>query len=467
MPISRVSSIGISDRNFNFVEQTQRRIQELSIQITSGKKAQSASGIGQDAKRLLDLENHVARNMEYQQTIDTVQRRQHQMELSIETIFDRATTFRQQLLSAANESNSDVMPLLQMAQDFYEEIAGLLNVQQDGRYLFGGSKTDNPPVATFAELEANFRNVLEQPTAGVNDSDHFAAGTVVAQPIAFFDTTSLAEKGAVDSLTGLPIREMQIIDWFTNDATFNSIEKSVAIDGGETPPGAFQSQFGNDLLVTHGGVGQPNVVGTDPVTGASTTRNNTAQAFDFTKLYYKGDGVTLSARVDDDTSVNYGIKANEDGFMRVLAAAAMLALPIGDGTGDPNSPPNAIDLYGPGVDGGTAALDGFDLETKIEAALKLLQDALLETTDNTLTPFKNENNLTDIRGQLGLIGQQLNATDERLRNFNSFFEESIIEIENTDVAQAATMLSQNQLILESSFLSISALSNLTLASFLR
>lgn len=440
MVLSRISTYGQSSYNWANIAESQKRMSDLHTQVITGKKAQHASGIARDANLLFNLENQVYRNQRFEATIDIAQRRLTQMETNTKSILTRVGEFRKDLLRLANDPNQAELPLASMAKDFYNEIAGYLNTEQEQRFLFSGGRTDTQPVKDFDTMISDLRGLLtDSNTVAPFDSgisNFVPTGDVVGQPVAFLNTNALAEEGAVDPDTGLPIREMQVIDFFTNDATFGSLARSVTSN---TEPDDLTGRITNEL----GGVGLPG--GTGP-SGAA----NSVNPIDFKRLYYQGDDTALSVTVEDNRTIEYGVTAEARGFELVLAAATILAM-------DDASPP--IDLYNNNLPGATAGnTDSIDLETRIEAALKLFEDAIKDT---------GIDNVASIQSEMGVPDKQLQETKARLANFNLFYEGSISEIENTDVLEAGTLLAQNQLVLEQAFRSIGTLRNLSLANFIR
>ncbi|MEM6491833.1 MAG: flagellin, partial [Pseudomonadota bacterium] len=133
----------------------------------------------------------------------------------------------------------------------------------------------------------------------------------------------------------------------------------------------------------------------------------------------------------------------DDGAAPVIAGAGAQNLGLTDGT--------TVNIRG---DDG----DVLDTEDRVEVALKLLEDALQDFGAETLT---------SVRSSVGVDLARVDDVQTRINQFELFNEEVQTEIENTDIATAATQLSQSQLILESSFLAISSVSQLSLANFLR
>lgn len=125
---------------------TQRQLLDLQTQISSGKVSTDYVGIADDAQRLINLESAHAQAQQYIDGNAEVSRRLQTMETNISGVFDAATEFRALLVNALNADNGDEMGISQEAANFKQAIANLLNVEQDGRYLFAGSRTATQPV---------------------------------------------------------------------------------------------------------------------------------------------------------------------------------------------------------------------------------------------------------------------------------------------------------------------------------
>ncbi|MGO1117863.1 flagellin [Rhodovibrionaceae bacterium A322] len=142
----RVSTSAVSDFSSYRNMVTQSRVQELQIQIASGKASQDYAGIAQDARNLLSLEETTTKFNAYQQNIVTTQTRLNQMETSVSQLEDMAADVQELLLNGLNSGNADDLAINIRAEHFMEQFAALMNIQSDGRYLFAGGLTDTRPV---------------------------------------------------------------------------------------------------------------------------------------------------------------------------------------------------------------------------------------------------------------------------------------------------------------------------------
>lgn len=124
----------------------QERMFDAQIQISTGTVADRYSEIGTESGRLVSLESTRTRIDQYVKNIEIVDQRLQVMESNASQIFELASTFRTLLVNGLNAEQSSDLGLAQGAQDILQQVAGLLNERQDGRYLFAGTATNVPPV---------------------------------------------------------------------------------------------------------------------------------------------------------------------------------------------------------------------------------------------------------------------------------------------------------------------------------
>jgi flagellin-like hook-associated protein FlgL len=161
---------------------------------------------------------------------------------------------------------------------------------------------------------------------------------------------------------------------------------------------------------------------------------NTAQArpgdpgYDATKPpFYKGDSTVLSARIDFNATVDYGITGDQPGFEKLFRALFMVRTA--------NVTPGNID------------------RATLDSALGLVIEAMDE--------------IPDIRSQVG--SDLLAAANMKSRHdeFLLFTQEAISGIEDVDIAAAVARIGIEQTQLEASYMLTARLSQLTIANFLR
>lgn len=410
--LGRVSTFGMNDTNLGNILQSQRQITDLSAQISSGKRARRYEGLADQSSRLVNIENELERVLQYKQNNADVERRLNGMESSLASIIEMGIDLKADLVLASNPGNQDDTPLAQLGAAFYEQSQAFLNLEQDNRYLFGGTRTDRPPVQSLEEVSAAIR--AQSTGVGATNQIDFAN-------LAGKDTVVLDN----DENASVPLRTLQIIDFFLNDEETGTNTAGAA--GTDNYP-----QEASDGYTTGG------LNGGGPGGLVEDFRTN-SNPLSFREAYYRGDQFQLSSKIEDNIDLEYGVKADRKGLEKAMLAGWLLAnvdSPVPIGTGG----------------------EVLDREDTVEVALKLMEDALQDM---------GEDSLSAIRSDVGVDLQRVEDSQQRYNQFEVFHEEVQTEIENTDIATAATALSQTQLILESSFLAISSISQLSLANFLR
>ena len=144
--MTRIATLPYQQLTLAHALNSQRQMLDLQLQVSSGKVARDYAGIAPDSQRLVSLESAHARAVQYLDNNALVTRRLETMETSISQIYDTASRFRTLLVNALNTNNAVDLSIASEAGNFKKEVANLLNVEVEGRYLFAGSRTDVKPV---------------------------------------------------------------------------------------------------------------------------------------------------------------------------------------------------------------------------------------------------------------------------------------------------------------------------------
>ena len=209
----------------------QSRLFETQMQISSGKVSRNYAGIAIESRRLVNLENAVTEVNGFIKNIDVTESRLQLMENAVSGTFDVASRFRNLLVNALNIDNASLLTLRQRAEDMLQELTGALNIKQDNRFLFSGSRIDSPPIDISVLFATNLPLV----------------------DAAEFTGTATASGTGITGLTG--ISRVRVDSGTTGDAfriTFNS--------------------GSNTFTVTNlnGGASDSNVVNSVPATGQTS-----------------------------------------------------------------------------------------------------------------------------------------------------------------------------------------------------
>ena len=480
-----------------------RELGNLQIQLGTGRKSQSYSGLGSSRTLALDLRSQISQVNGYQRTIQTVSLRLEVAQQSLTRMDTLLAESRSSLSLTAYEVGANGLTLAQYgAQEKAQEIVSLLNSKVNETYMFAGKHGDKVPVEG---IEA----ILD------GDGARDGLTTVVAERL-------LADTGA-DGLGRLTIPAAS-----AGALTF-------AEDGAGHPFGLKLNAVSSELTGTaiSGPSGSPTEISvtfsaSPPVAGESITFT-----FDLP------DGSTETLKLTATNTVppaetQFLIGANEtetgDNFRAVLAArvTTMVATAVSAASAskagseffefDAGNPPQRVN--GPPFESATSLVDatasdtvfwykgeietadprsavtariddGYTLKIGLRANEAALRDGLKFTallsilkfdagvqTDaqryaevkERLTPgfltSGGQASVREIATEVALKQQVLGATDARHRTTISLTRSTLDETEGVDLNEVGAKILALQTRLQASYEATSLLSRLSLVNFL-
>jgi flagellar hook-associated protein 3 FlgL len=146
MAASRVSTLAQQQLITSNALRTQRNVHDLQVQIASGKKTQSFSGIADDAGRLVNLKSELSQAEQFIQNITITEKRLDLMAFAMDQIEDVARKARTDFAAALNGSDANDIQLSLMAQASLDQIVEIFNTKDDSRFLFSGGAIETKPV---------------------------------------------------------------------------------------------------------------------------------------------------------------------------------------------------------------------------------------------------------------------------------------------------------------------------------
>ena len=144
--MTRVTNFAQHQRNLSHILDAQKRLNEGQLQISSGKRSQHYSGVARDARRIVNVEAGHIRTTQFIANNKLVDQRLQTMETNVSQVFELVTQYKTLIIKALNADNSSDLAMPLQTQALMEEVTALLNMEQDGRFLFAGSRTDTRPV---------------------------------------------------------------------------------------------------------------------------------------------------------------------------------------------------------------------------------------------------------------------------------------------------------------------------------
>ncbi|MBO6784964.1 MAG: hypothetical protein JJ899_17070 [Alphaproteobacteria bacterium] len=259
--------------------QTQQRMYDANIQLATGQKAQTYSGIAKDASRLLSTEAARMRAEQYIQSIQTAERRIGLIDSNLEGIENIARELRSSLETATNGPGSNHIDTRQYAINARALLIEHLNAQDGNRYLFSGDRVDRPAVSLGSATYTPVR-LIEADATTVDDTFYaqYRADVLGAAgyPQGSFYEQVYFDKNGVAPTAPLPA-----------DLANPTLDEFVAEDP--------------DLWTYY-------VSRLDSSQMLATPKND----------YYQGDSGGSSIRISERTSVTYGINADETSIQQLL-----------------------------------------------------------------------------------------------------------------------------------------------------
>lgn len=144
--MSRISNLAQHNFNLFATLNTQKRLFDAQTEISTGQKSQDFAGIDRQAGRLINFKSELERVRQFQDNIETTERRLELMGFSLQRVEEVAREFRTTLLNARNGETADTIGLKELSQGLLDQIVDLLNVRDETRFLFAGGDIQTKPV---------------------------------------------------------------------------------------------------------------------------------------------------------------------------------------------------------------------------------------------------------------------------------------------------------------------------------
>lgn len=143
--VERISTFGLGQTMLRASLGVQANYASASAQQSSGLVTNTYGGLGGKASSLISLESTTSQLTTWQGNTQTADDRVQAISAAIGGMIDQLSSLRS-TLSAAKSASVDSAALTTTGSGMLSDLAGLMNLRQDGRYLFGGSNTATAPV---------------------------------------------------------------------------------------------------------------------------------------------------------------------------------------------------------------------------------------------------------------------------------------------------------------------------------
>ncbi|HVW91940.1 MAG TPA: hypothetical protein VHB74_04970 [Devosia sp.] len=369
-----------------------------------------------------------------------------------------ATSTAANFQTALNRSTSASVTLSDDTSPFGMKLLTVTSSNTAAISTSGSAGSSGPPaVAGQFSIGFNYDSSTVPPTVPK------AGDTVsvqVAMPDGTTDTMTLTAVAATDTTVNgvpsvLPGEFLLGSDAASTGANFKAaLTSSIQNETQSTLTVASNFAAANDFFYSAGGAPQRIDGGGPPADYATATGyESSTQALADTVQWYTGDNQsqadarsTVTTKVDDHTSVNYGVQGNEYGFTQLIRSLAVqsIASYSTDETTDPSLGTSPLDLS----------------KTKYDAIAERVQTNLSTIQDS------KQGSLAAIGVDLGLSQTTLQNLSDQHTSYGAQLQDVLTNSESADPNEVASALLELQTRLSASYTAVSMISQLQLANYL-
>lgn len=146
MSVGRISTYALHQTTLKDASKAQVNLADLQQQLSSGAKSQDFAGLGGNkSEQFLLLENKIAKTDLYLDNNTIVGTRIDSTDTILGQVIDTATNLKN-LISQRRNAASNTAAFPDSLKGAWQALVSQLNTSLEGRYIFGGTRTDTPPV---------------------------------------------------------------------------------------------------------------------------------------------------------------------------------------------------------------------------------------------------------------------------------------------------------------------------------
>jgi hypothetical protein len=434
MSITRIASAASNAQLVNILLDSQSRLNDLEVQVSSQEVSQDYTGIATQSERLLGLENKRDLLQSFNNNNDTMQVRLSTQLNTITTLQDTIKAFQKDLNDYAQNTSitqSDVDLIQQSAYRGMKAMEAYLNTDVDGSYLFSGTRFASPPV--------NIQN---------SDSLSSFQAAYDGSTITWPTTRNSTLHPKLTATTGLPTNPTGA--GFTNVTFVNPGTLTAATAGSfaNLPVGSSITISGSTLPANDGTYTITANTGTTlTLSGAAfaASANDAAPTITANTSWYQGDENAIVHRVDENQRFTNAVNAIDPSFEKAIRAMGLIA------------------------QGAFGTAGGLDQNTqRVDQAKYLLQASLFSSTQG-VPPFGAEQagSMQDVQNKLGYNQVLIKRANDVNTETISLLDGRVGKLTQTDMLSAITQVTNGSRALEAAYQTIARIRSLSLQDFLK
>lgn len=147
MAVARISTYALHSRTMLDVNRTQSELFDLQNQISSGFKTDNFAGLQGSVEHFTSLSAKMDKAKVYQDGNSLALTRIKATNVALENIIDSVDEMENLIVLRRNPAGNQQLVFAQQLKNLRDTFVGDMNSSAGGRYLFGGTKTNMPPVA--------------------------------------------------------------------------------------------------------------------------------------------------------------------------------------------------------------------------------------------------------------------------------------------------------------------------------
>lgn len=162
--MTRIGTLGSNNAYVNRILDIQSRMNDEQVQVSSGLKSETYSGIASDANTALNFETELAAATQFVKGNTSIGTKLTAASASIDSIQATMKTFSKQLNTffAGNTTlQSNVEQIQTFAYQAMLDMQSYLSANVNGEYLFSGGRVSNEPVDLPASTKAGFQAIYD------------------------------------------------------------------------------------------------------------------------------------------------------------------------------------------------------------------------------------------------------------------------------------------------------------------
>lgn len=164
MALGGISTYAVFQSTLSDISRTEQNLTQAQMQLSSGMQSQDFAGMSAQVEQYLSLNATISRTDQYLRANQSVETRINTTATAIDQVITTANSL-QNLISQRRTSVANNAAFPTQVEGLWKTLVQQLNVQTDGQFLFGGSKTNTPPVDP-----ENFPELFEE---GVADEGYY------------------------------------------------------------------------------------------------------------------------------------------------------------------------------------------------------------------------------------------------------------------------------------------------------